>query len=133
MAFSLKLVGGSGTVQGKGVRHGRLKRLDGRPAGAVHGNKTFRINLFHLRDGIPDNGFKNWSREVEAADHTQDLLDSRQLSRIQHGVDNPGMGASRDDHNPLVSNLDRQGLVIEDIVKDKGIIFPDIGIALNVV
>ena len=61
-----------------------------------------------------DHRFGGQATEVEPADYSIDLLNAGQFLGITHGIDNAGMIATGQYHEPFVPHMQQYGLIIEN-------------------
>src|SRR5260370_21358822 len=70
--------------------------------------------------GLLDERLRGQTTEVETTDDGVDLLDTGQLPGIAHDIDDARMTASGQDHEPFLSNMEYNCLVIQN----EGVPFP---------
>src|SRR4029079_4814146 len=97
-----------------GMRHLFGELIGGTPARAVRRDDGLGADLGQGINGRSDDWFEGWPGQVEAAYDGGDGVDAGESACVADDIDDAGVAASGEDHEPMTGNVDHQGLVIED-------------------
>lgn len=93
-------------IQDKLLRHLLLKQVDCLIPGAMAGNYIIRCYVFDVRYCLLDE-FRLDSNQMEAADNSMDLLDTRYFLHMLYNVDDAGMGTSHKYNQAFPLNIEK--------------------------
>ena len=89
-----------------------LESANGFPSGAMHWHNNFRSHLFQALDRFIMNLFKHRAGEMKSAQNRINVLYPGNFLCIQGRINNTGMRAAGDDHQPLAGKINYKRLVV---------------------